>query len=67
VSSWLEIAGFALAHALPFQFGRTEPYWGDGAADALQWIGLLAVFACAAAVLVLACSAPLPSRPAAIF
>jgi hypothetical protein len=55
--AWLEIAGFALAHALPVQIGSTEPYWGDGSADVLQWAGLLAVLACAIAVLFTACPA----------
>jgi hypothetical protein len=61
VVAWLEIVGFAFAHALPVQIGSTEPYWGDGSADALQWIGLMAVLACAGAVLAAARAAPSPS------
>lgn len=36
--------------ALP---GRA-PYWGDGSADALQWAGVLAIWACCGAVVTLA-------------
>jgi len=54
VVAWIEIAAFAFVHVLPVQIGSTEPYWGDGMGDALQWAGLLAILVCSAAVVVAA-------------
>lgn len=36
--------GFLLVHGLPWASERTEPYWGDGSADILQWTGVLAIW-----------------------
>lgn len=47
-------AGFVLVHGLPFESERTEPYWGDGSADTLQWLGLLGVLSAVVATMVLA-------------
>jgi len=46
----LVAAGFALSHGLPVETARTEPYWGDGSADLLQWAGVLAILTTAAIV-----------------
>lgn len=46
--------GFLLVHGLPFSSGFTEPYWGDGSADALQWLGVIAIWACSFVVFQLA-------------
>ena len=32
---------------------RTKPYWGDGSADVLQWLGVRLIWACCAALAVL--------------
>lgn len=45
--------GFVVVHGVPFASDRTEPYWGDGSADAAQWLGVLAVLAAAGATLAL--------------
>jgi drug/metabolite transporter (DMT)-like permease len=37
------IAGFVLFHAFPVRTEVTEPYWGDGAATALQWLSLAVI------------------------
>ena len=37
--------GFVLSHGVP---GGSEPYWGDGSADALQWLGVGLILACCA-------------------
>ena len=42
--------GFILSHGVP---GGSEPYWGDGSADALQWLGVSLILACCAAIAVL--------------
>lgn len=36
--------GFLVVHGLPWASERTEPYWGDGSADILQWTGVLAIW-----------------------
>ena len=46
--------GFVLSHGMPVETARTEPYWGDGSADAIQWLGVTLILACCAAVGVLA-------------
>lgn len=46
--------GFVVVHGLPFASDATEPYWGDGSADALQWLGVLSILATAAVVVRLA-------------
>ena len=44
--------GFLLTHGVPWAAGLTEPYWGDGSADFLQWAGVIGVWASCALVLV---------------
>jgi hypothetical protein len=44
--------GFLLAHGLPFASERTEPYWGDGSADALQWVSVGVIWILCAATIV---------------
>jgi hypothetical protein len=50
VVAWIEIAAFAFFHAIPVEVGPSKPYWGDGMADALQWVGLLSILAVSAAI-----------------
>lgn len=45
--------GFVVVHGVPFASDRTEPYWGDGSADATQWVGLAAVLTAAATTITL--------------
>ena len=44
VTAVLVSVGFLLVHGLPWASERTEPYWGDGRADILQWTGVLAIW-----------------------
>jgi hypothetical protein len=46
--------GFVVVHGIPTASDATDPYWGDGSADALQWIGVVAVWIACAAVVALA-------------
>jgi hypothetical protein len=32
------------------EVGPSKPYWGDGMADALQWVGLVSILAVSAAI-----------------
>jgi hypothetical protein len=50
IVAWIEIAAFTFFHAIPVEVGPAKPYWGDGTGDALQWVGLLAILACSAAI-----------------
>ena len=50
VVAWIEITAFAFFHAIPVEVGPSKPYWGDGMGDALQWVGLLSIFAVSAAI-----------------
>ena len=50
----LVATGFAIVHGIPVATARAEPYWGDGSADAVQWIGVIAIWSCCAWVIVLA-------------
>jgi hypothetical protein len=50
VVAWIEIAAFAFFHLIPVEVGPLKPYWGDGMADALQWVGLLSIIAVSAAI-----------------
>jgi hypothetical protein len=50
VVAWIEIAAFAFFHVIPVEVGPSKPYWGDGMADALQWVGLLSILAVSAAI-----------------
>lgn len=44
VTAVLVSLGFLIVHGLPWASERTEPYWGDGRADILQWTGVLAIW-----------------------
>jgi hypothetical protein len=46
--------GFLIVHGLWFEASFTNPYWGDGSADALQWAGVFAVWGFGIASVVLA-------------
>jgi hypothetical protein len=48
--AWIEIVAFLFFHGLPFEIGPSKPYWGDGMADALQWLGLALILAFSASV-----------------
>lgn len=61
--SGLVALGFILSHGIPAETARTEPYWGDGSADVLQWLGVASILACCAAAFLLA--RRLPARSAA--
>jgi hypothetical protein len=50
VVAWIEIAAFTFFHLLPVEVGPSKPYWGDGAGDALQWVGLVSILAVSAAI-----------------
>src|SRR3954463_3910899 len=50
VVAWIEIPAFAFFHVIPVEVGPSKPYWGDGMADALQWVGLLSILAVSAAI-----------------
>jgi hypothetical protein len=50
VVAWIEIAAFTFFHLVPVEVGPSKPYWGDGMADALQWVGLLSILAVSAAI-----------------
>jgi len=50
VVAWIEISAFAFFHVIPVEIGPSKPYWGDGMADALQWVGLLSILAVSAAI-----------------
>ena len=54
VVAWIEIAAFTFFHGIPVEIGPSKPYWGDGSADALQWVGFLSMLACSAAIVVVA-------------
>ena len=49
VVAWIEIAAFTFFHAVPAEIGPSKPYWGDGMADPLQWVGLLSIVGVSAA------------------
>ena len=50
VVAWIEIAAFTFFHVIPVDVGPSKPYWGDGMADPLQWVGLLSILAVSAAI-----------------
>jgi hypothetical protein len=52
--AWIEIAAFTFFHGIPVEIGPAKPYWGDGMADPLQWIGFLSIVACSAAIVTVA-------------
>src|SRR3954469_24718986 len=48
--AWIEIVAFVFFHVIPVHIGPSKPYWGDGMADALQWLGLVSILAASAAI-----------------
>src|SRR4051812_14203322 len=50
--------GFVLSHGIPEDTGPTHPYWGDGSADALQWLGVTLILATCATTAALARKLP---------
>jgi len=48
--AWIEIAAFTFFHLIPVEVGPSKPYWGDGMADTLQWVGLLSILTVSAAI-----------------
>ena len=48
--AWIEIVAFLFFHGIPLEIGPSKPYWGDGMADALQWLGFALILACSASV-----------------
>lgn len=50
VAAGLVTWGFLLSHGIPVEVGPSKPYWGDGSADALQWLGVTLIWACCAFV-----------------
>jgi hypothetical protein len=50
VVAWIEITAFTFFHVIPVEIGPSKPYWGDGMGDALQWLGLVGILACSAAI-----------------
>src|SRR3954471_7540345 len=48
--AWIEIVAFGFFHAIPVEVGPSKPYWGEGMADALQWLGLVSILAVSAAI-----------------
>src|ERR687890_571737 len=58
VVAWLEIAAFTFFHVVPVEVGPSKPYWGDGMADVLQWVGLLSILAVSAAIVRVARRSP---------
>lgn len=46
----IEIVAFVFFHVIPVEVGPSKPYWGEGMGDALQWVGLVLVLGCSAAV-----------------
>jgi hypothetical protein len=63
VVAWIEIAAFTFFHGIPLEIGPSKPYWGDGTADALQWVGFVSILACSAAIVFVGRNRS--SRPAA--
>ena len=55
--------GFVLSHGFPEDTGPTHPYWGDGSADALQWLGFSLILATCAATATLARKLPRSRSP----
>jgi hypothetical protein len=42
--------GFILVHGIPVKSGPLHPYWGQGSADVIQWLGVVLIWACCAFV-----------------
>jgi len=52
--AWIEIVAFLFFHVFPLEIGPSKPYWGEGMADAPQWLGLALILACSAAIVSIA-------------
>jgi len=63
--AWIEIVAFTFFHLVPVEVGPSKPYWGDGMADPLQWVGLLSIIAVSAAIVSTVRRTPRTSIPAA--
>ena len=50
VVAWIEITAFTFFHGIPVEIGPSKPYWGDGMADPLQWVGFASILAVSAAI-----------------
>jgi drug/metabolite transporter (DMT)-like permease len=46
--------GFIVVHGVPVEAGPAVPYWGEGSADAVQWLGVTAILLCCVWILALA-------------
>ena len=66
IVAWIEISAFAFFHLIPAEVGPSQPYWGDGMADALQWVGLLSILAVSAAIVHVARRSPNASVTSAV-
>jgi uncharacterized membrane protein YozB (DUF420 family) len=63
----IEITAFTFFHVIPVEVGPSKPYWGDGMADPLQWVGLVSILAVSAAIVRVARHSPNgPVTPAAV-
>ena len=54
VTGVLVAVGFVVVHGIPTATEATQPYWGDDTADALQWLGVIAIWVDCAVVVKLA-------------
>lgn len=45
--------GFVVVHGLPWASPNTAPYWGEGSADAIEWLGVGVILVLCAWVLTL--------------
>jgi hypothetical protein len=48
--AWIEIVAFVFFHGIPIEIGPSKPYWGDGMADPLPWVGFALILAISASV-----------------
>jgi len=55
--------GFSLSHGIPVESERTKPYWGDGSADVVQWLGFILILATCATTAALAWRLPAKGAP----
>jgi hypothetical protein len=51
-SASLVAVGFAIVHGVPVEVGPTSPYWGNGSADLIQWLGVGSIWVCCTLVIV---------------
>lgn len=48
--AWLQLVAFTALHVVPVEVGPTKPYWGPAMGDVLQWVGLVLILGCCAAI-----------------